>query len=100
VHPSHGSWGPAEAAHTPEEAARDLRWTSAAAPGDWTAVERSFRDGHTQSWWPGAPRLAGYGPDRPTRLVAATTDPAPLPAAHTWYLITNRPHPGTPRPAT
>jgi SRSO17 transposase len=99
VYPSRGSWGPAEAAHTPEEAARELRWTSAEKPGDWTAVERSFRDGHTETWWAADLRLAGYGPDRPTRLVAATTDPATLPAAHTWYLITNRPHPTTPHPA-
>ena len=28
--------------------------------------------------------------------MAATTDPATLPPAHTWYLITNRAHPDTP----
>ncbi|HVA90036.1 MAG TPA: IS701 family transposase [Chloroflexota bacterium] len=98
VHPSRGRWGPAEAAHTPEEAARELRWTSPEEPGDWTAVERSFRDGHTETWWAADLRLAGQGPDRPTRLVVATTDPATLPAAHTWYLTTNRPHPDTPHP--
>ncbi|MGH7745601.1 MAG: IS701 family transposase [Candidatus Dormibacteria bacterium] len=99
VHPSRGSWGPVDAAHTPEDAAHDLRWTSAAEPGDWTAVERSFRDGHTETWWAADLRLAGYGPDQPTRLVVATTDPTVLPAAHTWYLITNRPHPDTPHSA-
>jgi SRSO17 transposase len=96
VHAGRGSWGPAEAAHTPAEAARELRWTSAQAPGDWTAVARSFRDGHTETWWAADLRLAGYGPDQPTRLVVATIDPTTLPAAHTWYLITNRPHPDTP----
>ena len=36
-------------------------------------------------------RPAGYGPDRPTRLVAATTDPGRLLASSTWYLVTNLP---------
>jgi hypothetical protein len=43
--------------------------------------------------------LAGEGPDQPTRLIVATTDPAALPAASTWYLTTNLPRPGSPRAA-
>ena len=93
LRPSHGTWGPADAAHTPEDAAREVPWTSAEEPGGWTAVERRFRDGHTETWWAADLTLAGYGPGGYTRLVAATTDPATLPAASTWYVVTNLPHP-------
>ncbi len=93
VRPSRGSWGPEEAAHTPQEAAQEVPWTSPEEPGGWTAVERRFRDGHTETWWAADLELAGYGPRSHTRLVAATTDPATLPAASTWYLVTNLPHP-------
>jgi hypothetical protein len=93
VRPSRGSWGPEEAAHTPQEAAQEVPWTSPQEPGGWTAVERRFRDGHTETWWAADLQLAGYGPSGHTRLVAATTDPATLPAASTWYLVTNLPHP-------
>src|ERR671923_212545 len=51
VRPSRGTWGPEDAAHTPEDAAREVPWTSAQEPGGWTAVERHFRDGHTETWW-------------------------------------------------
>src|SRR5581483_9400120 len=93
VRPSRGSWGPEEAAHTPQEAAQEVPWTSPEEPGGWTAVERRFRDGHTETWWAADLQLAGYGPSGHTRLVAATTDPATLPAVSTWYLVTNLPHP-------
>jgi hypothetical protein len=93
LRPSHGTWGPEDAAHTPEDAAREVPWTSAEEPGGWTAVERRFRDGHTETWWAADLELAGYGPRGYTRLVAATTDPATLPAASTWYVVTNLPHP-------
>ena len=93
LRPSRGTWGPEEAAHTPAEAAREVPWASAAEPGGWTAVERRFRDGHTETWWAVDLELAGYGPRGYTRLVAATTDPATLPAASTWYVATNLPHP-------
>jgi hypothetical protein len=95
VRPSRGSWGLAEAPHTPPEAAEQLAWRSPEEPGDCTAVERRFRDGHTETWWAADLRLPGYGPDQTTRLVAATTDPARLPAASTWYVVTNLPLPGT-----
>lgn len=93
VRPSRGTWGPEDAAHTPEDAAREVPWTSAQEPGGWTAVERHFRDGHTETWWAADLELAGYRPSGYTRLVVATTDPATLPAASTWYLVTNLPHP-------
>jgi SRSO17 transposase len=95
VKPRKGVWAPAEAVHTPREAAAELAWTSPEQPGDWTPVVRRFRDGHTQTWWAADVPLpaAGWGPDRRIRLVVATTDPATLPKLTTWYLVTNLPHP-------
>jgi hypothetical protein len=95
VKPRKGVWAPAEEAHTPQEAARQLAWTSPEQPGDWTPIQRHFRDGHTETWWAADARLpaAGWGPDRRLRLVVATTDPATLPRLSTWYLVTNLPRP-------
>jgi SRSO17 transposase len=93
VRPSRGSWGPADGPHSPPDAARAVPWTSPEVPGGWTKVERRFRDGHTETWWAADLELAGYRPGGYTRLVAATTDPATLPAASTWYVVTNLPHP-------
>lgn len=97
VKPSKGVWAPEEDPHTPEEAARRLHWHGPEEPGEWTAVTRRFRDGHTQRWWAAELTLAGYGPDRPTRLIVATTDPETLPEKSTWYLATNLPRPGSAR---
>jgi SRSO17 transposase len=97
LRPSRGSWAPEEAAHTPQEAAQELRWHGLDDPGDWTAVVRRFRDGHTELWWAAELTLGGYGPDNPTRLIVATTNPATLPAERTWYLATNLPAPGSPQ---
>lgn len=94
--PSSGVWAPAEAAHTPEEAARELRWNGPEDPGDWTPVVRRFRDGHAETWWAAELTFGPYGPDRPRRVVVATTDPAALPPLTTWYLATNLPRPGAP----
>ncbi len=98
--PSKGTWAPAEAAHTPQEAAQELRWESPAVPGDWTPIRRRFRDGHEETWWAAELTLGGRGPDRRQRLVVATTDPATLPPLSTWYLITNLPRPSSPHAAT
>ena len=94
-----GSWAPADQAHTPEEAARRLRWKGRTKPGDWTAILRHFRDGHDETWWAADLTFSGYGPDRLVRLVVATTDPATLPAISTRYLTTNLPRPGSARAA-
>jgi SRSO17 transposase len=94
--PSSGIWAPAEAVHTPEEAARELRWGGPDDPGDWTPVVRRFRDGHEETWWAADLRYGPYGPDKPVRVVVATTDPATLPPLTTWYLATNLPRPGAP----
>jgi SRSO17 transposase len=97
--PSKGTWAPAEDPHTPAEAAQAVPWHGPAEPGEWVAVERRFRDGHTETWWAAELTLGGYGPDKTTRLVVATTDPATLPEVSTWYLATNLPRPGSPQAA-
>jgi DDE superfamily endonuclease len=91
--PRRGTWAPADAAHTPAEAAGELGWRSPTRPGRWRRVERRFRDGHAEAWWAADAALGGWGPDRPLRLVVATTDPGRLPAMSTWYLLTNLPRP-------
>lgn len=93
--PSRGIWAPVDAAHTPKEAARELRWGGPTDPGDWTKVERAFRDGHTEIWWAADLHFGSYGPDKALRVVVATTDPATLPDLTTWYLSTNLPRPGS-----
>jgi hypothetical protein len=95
--PQKGMWAPAEAAHTPVEAAQALRWDGPKAPGDWTrVVRRRFRDGHEEVWWVAEATLGPWKPDGRHRLVVATTDPSTLPGLTTWYLLTNLPRPGSP----
>jgi len=91
--PRKGTWAPAEAAHTPVEAAGELGWRSPNRPGPWRRIQRHFRDGHTETWWAADATLGGFGPDRRLRLVVATTDPGRLPGHSTWYLLTNLPRP-------
>jgi hypothetical protein len=81
-----GTWAPAEAAHTPVEAAGELGWQGPRKPGQWRRIRRRFRDGHTETWWAADAQLGGWGPDRRLRLVVATTDPARLPvhSRRTW----------------
>jgi hypothetical protein len=71
--PRKGPWAPAEAAHTPVEAAGDLGWRSPGRPGRWRRIQRRFRDGHTETWWAADAQLGGWGPQRRLRLVVATT---------------------------
>jgi hypothetical protein len=97
--PASGVWAPADALHTPDEAARELRWDGPDNPGDWTPVVRRFRDGHREIWWAADVRCGPYGPDQELRVVVATPDPATLPPLTTWYLATNLPCPGEPRAA-
>jgi hypothetical protein len=95
--PRKGSWAPADAAHTPMEAAGELGWRGPRKPGGWRRVQRRFRDGHSEAWWAAEATLGGWGPDRRLRLVVATTDPARLPGHSSWYLLTNLPRPATHR---
>nr|WSW42450.1 transposase [Streptomyces sp. NBC_01001]WSW63108.1 transposase [Streptomyces sp. NBC_00998] len=99
LRPRRGTWAYGPDAHTPVEAARALTWTDPDHPGDWTPVVRTFRDGHTETWWAADARLGAWGPDSPARLVVATADPATLPDKATWYLATNLPRPDGPREA-
>ena len=88
--PRRGTWAYGQDAHTPVDAACALAWGGPDDPGDWQAVTRTFRDGHTETW---------YAADGARRLVVATADPATLPDKATWYLVTNLPRPGSPREA-
>ncbi|MBS2536968.1 IS701 family transposase [Catenulispora sp. NF23] len=97
--PRRGMWQFHADAYTPKDAASILSWGGPEHPGDWTAVDRAFHDGHTERWWAAEARLGRWGPDGTTRLVVATTDPATLPDKNTWYLATDLPRPGSPREA-
>jgi hypothetical protein len=97
--PRRGTWAYGPDAHTPVDSARALAWGGPDDPGDWQAVTRTFRDGHTETWWAADAMLGWWGPDGARRLVVATADPATLPAKATWYLVTSLPRPGGPREA-
>jgi hypothetical protein len=97
--PRHGTWAYGADACTPADAARALAWHGPADPGDWQAVTRTFRDGHTETWYAADATLGWWGPDGFTRLVVATADPGTLPGKATWYLATSLPRPGGPREA-
>src|SRR5439155_4779338 len=97
--PRRGTWAYGDDAHTPVDAARELAWGGPEDPGDWTAVRRTFRDGHAETWWAADARLGWWGPDDIRRLVVVTADPGALPGKATWYLVTNLPRPGGPREA-
>jgi hypothetical protein len=92
--PRRGTWAYGADAHTPVDAARELAWGGPEDPGDWHPVTRTFRDGHTETWWAADAALGWWGPDGARRLVAATADPETLPGKATWYLVTNLPRPG------
>jgi hypothetical protein len=96
LRPSRGTWQYGAEAYTPKDAARAVPWGGPDDPGDWHPVSRTFRDGHTETWWATDARLGWWGPDGQTRLVVATTDPATLPDKATWYLATNLPRPSGP----
>ena len=89
--PSHAWWAPAEAIGAVWQVAAQSGWESPQQPGAWHAVTRQYRDGHQEPWWALEGVAGPYGPDRPRRLVIATTDPATLPETTTWYLATTLP---------
>jgi hypothetical protein len=95
--PSHAWWHPIGSIGSLQEAAEAAGWQSPAAPGEWVPIERSFRDGHLETWWALEVTIGPYGPENPIRAVVATTDPATLPKHGTWYLTTNLPAPGSTR---
>jgi hypothetical protein len=97
--PRHGTWAYGADAYPPADAARALAWHGPDDPGDWQAVTRTFRDGHTETWYAADAALGWWGPDGFTRLVVATAGPGTLPGKATWYLATSLPRPGGPREA-
>lgn len=90
VKPSHGWYLPTGGARqTVEQLAREAIWNGEDSPGEWVALRRSFRDGHTEKWWAFEPKGWPFEAGRRRRLVVATTDPATLPELTTFYLLTN-----------
>ena len=79
LNPSHAWWAPVGMVNSVREAACAAAWDGADAPGEWQPVTRTFRDGHTETWWALEMRVGPYGPDKRQRVVIATTDPATLP---------------------
>jgi SRSO17 transposase len=92
---SHGWWHREGTIGSLQEAVAAAPWGGADHPGAWVPVERRFRDGHTETWWVLEVEAGPYGPQKPQRVLVATTDPRTLPTLSTWYLITNLPAPGT-----
>src|SRR6266566_513805 len=95
--PSHSWWHPIRAIGSLQQAARAGRWKSSERPGKWIKVTRTFRDGTRENWWALEVITGPYGPEKPQRVVIATTDPLTLPDVTTFYLVTNLPLPGSPR---
>jgi DDE superfamily endonuclease len=82
-----------------QEAAAAAGWEGPQEPGAWVQIARSFRDGHTETWWALEVARGPYGPEKAYRALVVTTDPATLPERATWYLTTNLPAPGSARAA-
>ena len=95
LQPSHGWWHRAGTIGSLQEAVVAAPWGGAEDPGAWVPVERSFRAGHTETWWVLEVQAGPYGPEKPQRVLIATTDPRTLPTLSTWYLVTNLPAPGS-----
>jgi SRSO17 transposase len=95
--PSHAWWHPVRASGSLQEAARAARWKSPDRPGKWIKLIRTFGDGSSQDWWALEVITGPYGPEKPERVVIATTDPLTLPDLTTFYLVTNLPAPGSQR---
>jgi hypothetical protein len=79
------------------ETALAAGWKDAEAPGGWTKVVRTFRDGPREDWWALEVEAGPYGTRQAKRALVVTTDPATLPDLATWYLTTNLPAPGSER---
>lgn len=98
--PSHAWWHPEHAIGSLQEAAAAAHWKSAKHPGQWKRLIRTFHDGSTQTWWALEVVTGPYGPQRPERVVIATTDPLTLPEVSTFYVISNLPVAGSSRAQT
>jgi SRSO17 transposase len=89
--PSHSWWHPVDELGSLHEIAQATKWEGAEQPGQWIAIRRRFRDGHTETWWALEVTSGPYGSEKDTRAVVVTTDPSKLPELSTWYLISNLP---------
>jgi hypothetical protein len=78
---------------TLEQVVGEYPWDGEEEPGEWVALEHSFRDGHVETWWALEPTRWPFDSGSDRRLVVATTDPATLPDLTTFYLFTNLPAP-------
>jgi hypothetical protein len=95
--PSHAWWHLQGTIGSLGDAAAAAGWKGPLDPGAWMRIERSFRDGHTETWLALEVEVGPYGPEKAQRAVVVTTDPGMLPERATWYLTTNLPAPGSPR---
>jgi hypothetical protein len=95
--PSHAWWHPVEEVGWVEGVALASHWGGPDDPGEWIELERRFSDGHTEVWWALEAECRAFSPEKPRRLVVASTDPATLPSLTSWYLATNLPAPGSER---
>lgn len=59
---------------TPAQAARERDWGGPERPGQWTRVERTFRDGHTETWWATDARAGSYRIDVPGTRFAGMSE--------------------------
>ena len=78
-----------------QEIALATPWTDTSPETAWRAVERTFRDGHSEKWWALEVTAAPFSARHKLRAVVASTDPSHLPTLTTWYLLTNLPVPGS-----
>jgi SRSO17 transposase len=95
LRPSHCWWHLEGTIGSLQEAVEAGPWDGPEQPGAWVPVERTFRDGHTETWWVLEVEAGPYGSEKPQRVLVATSDPRTFPSLSTWYLVTNLPAPGT-----
>jgi hypothetical protein len=89
--PRRGTWAYGADAHTPVDAARALAWGGPDDPGYWHPVTRTFRDGHTETWFAAEATLAGgdrtapgaWSQPPPTQAPCRARLPAPSASAGT-----------------
>jgi SRSO17 transposase len=67
LQPSHAWWHPIGTLGSLWEIADAEVWVDADHPSEWTPVVRTFRDGHTETWWALEIVAGAYGPAKPTR---------------------------------
>ena len=80
VKPSYGWYLPTGGGREKvRDALEEYPWEGEDSPGEWIALEDSFRDGHVETWWALEPTRWPFEAGRQRRLVVATTDPATLP---------------------